>query len=145
MATELQGKLLPLEIDFTGAGTDYDTIVCMQNFDMALDVPLDVQDTDCGQISAPGTAGININVTAIDNLAPTATEGSYKQCFNAALDGDKVKVRVRNPATGSVAQSAAIFAEFDAYLSNVTLQKNTTGPVSFTMTIQSTGTIDATP
>jgi hypothetical protein len=144
MATEMQGKLLPLEIDFAGAATNYDVVVCMQNFDMALDVPLDVQDTDCGQIASPGTGGINISVTAIDDLAPGASQGSYKKCFDAALDGDKVSVRVRNPVVGSVALGTAIYATFSAYISNVTLQKNTTGPVTFTMTIQSTGAIDGT-
>lgn len=144
MSTELQGKLLPLEVDFTGAGSTYKTLICLQNFDYNLDVPIDVQETDCGQISSPGNPGVNVTLTCVEDLAPGGTQASFKEVHDAALAGTKVKVRVQNPVVGAVLLGTRIFSNFDAYFSNVTLNKRTTGPVTFSATLQSSGTIDGT-
>jgi hypothetical protein len=143
--TELQGRLLALEIDFTGAGTTWDSLVCLQNFDNPLDVPIERVDTDCGSIASPGNPTETVNFSAIKNLEPGVSEESYQACYNAAIAGTKVKVRIQNPAVGSVTQGSKIYKMFDAYFSNVTLEKDTNSPISFSGTIESTGTIDTTP
>lgn len=145
MPTELQGKLLLLEVDFTGAGTTFDTIVCLQTFSDSLDVPIERVDTDCGSFASPGNPTEIIEIAAIKDIAPAANTGSYKKVYAAAHAGNKVKVRIQNPVVGSVTLGSQIYKMFDGYFSNVTLEKDTNSPVSWTASLESSGVIDITP
>lgn len=144
MAT-LLGTLVPLEVDFTGVGSTYKTLVCMQNFDAEVSSAIDTQETDCGQINTPGTPGSSVNFTAVCELTPGVSQATYKDCLAAQVANTLVKLRIQNPASGSVALGAAFYLQYDAYFSNVTLQKQTGAVITFTGTINSTGAIDVTP
>lgn len=142
---ELLGTLVPLEVDFTGVGSSYKILVCMQNFDLEVSSAIDTQETDCGQINTPGTPGSTVNFTAVCELVPSGSQATYKDCLAAQVANTKVKVRVQNPASGSVAQGAAFFVAYDAYFSNVILQKQTGTAITFTGTLTSASVIDVTP
>jgi hypothetical protein len=139
---EVVGKLVPLYIDFTGAGTTYKTLVCLQQFDESIDVPIDTQESDCGQKSAPGTPGATINFTAICETEPGINQATLHDCKAAAVAGTRVSVKIENPADGSIGVGEAFRSEYSAYISNVTTQKQTTGVIIFTGTLNSTGPID---
>jgi len=142
--TELQGKLLALEVDFTGAGTTYDTMVCLQNFDSPMEASVEKIDTDCGQVTSVGVPGVTVSATCINDLAPGSNQASFKKCDAALAAGTKVKVRLQNPVVGAVTLGSQVYRVFDAYFSEVTIQKDTNAPMSFTFTLNSTGTIDVT-
>ena len=144
MATELLGKLIPLEIDFTGAGTTYDTIVCAEAFTSDFEGTVDTVDTDCGKITSVGAPGVNVSANFVVDLAPGVNTASFKKCDVAMSASTKVKVRIQNPVVGAVTLGSQIFREFFAYFTKVTLSKDTNGPVKCDITLVSTGTIDIT-
>ena len=140
----LLGKLVPLEIDFTGAGTTYKILVCLESFDSDISAKVDQQETDCGVLAAVGTPGMTVNFTAVCELEPSAGQASFKDCDTAMVAGTKVAVRIQNPVSGSVTLGAQIYRQASAYFANVKLQKETTKNITFTGQLVSTGTIDIT-
>jgi hypothetical protein len=141
--SEQAGRLVPLLLSFDGGAT-YQTLVCLQQFDESLDATIDEQESDCGKISAPGAVGATVNFTAICKTDPEATEVTLQQCKEAIVDGTLIKVKIQNPAAGSVSLGEAIHSIYDAYLSNVTTTKQTSSAITFTGTLNSTGDIDVT-
>ncbi len=144
MATELLGSLIPLEIDFTGAGSAYDTIVCSEAFVSDLEGTVDTVDTDCGKITTVGVPGVNVTANFVADLAPGVNTASIKKCDIAIAGSAKVKVRIQNPVVGVVAIGTQIYRVFDAYFTKVTISKETNGPVRCDIALVSTGTIDIT-
>lgn len=144
MATELLGKLIPLEIDFTGAGSTYDTIVCSEAFTSDFEGTVDTVDTDCGKITSVGTPGVTVSANFVVDLAPLTNTASFKKCDAAMGASTKVAVRIQNPVVGSVTLGTQIYRQFFAYFTKVTLTKDTNGPVKCDITLVSTGTIDIT-
>jgi hypothetical protein len=142
---ELLGTLVPLEVDFTGVGSTYRTLVCLQNFDLEVSSNIDTQETDCGQINTPGIPGSTVNFTAVCEVTPGGSQATYKDCLAAQVANTKVKVRVQNPTVQGASIGTAFFVNYDAYFNNVTLQKQTGAVITFTGTITSTGPIDVTP
>lgn len=139
--SEIAGKLVPLQVDFTGAGTTYKTLVCLQQFDESIEVPVDTQETDCGQKSAPGTPGATVNFTAVCETEPSGSQATLQDCKEAAVNGTKCKVKIESPASGSLSAGDAFYSTYDVYFSNITTQKQTSQAIIFTGTMKSTGTL----
>ena len=144
MSNNLLGSLVPLEIDFTGAGSTYKTLVCMESFDADFTAKVDQQETDCGVISAVGTPGMTVNFTAVCELEPSAGQASFAECDAALAAKTKVLVRIQNPVSGSVTLGAKIYRQASAYFSSVKLQKETTKNIIFSGTLVTTGLVDVT-
>jgi hypothetical protein len=144
--SEIAGKLVPLKISFDGGAT-FKTLVCLQQFDESIDIPIDTQETDCGQVSAPGAPGASVNFTAICQPEPGADQASLNDCKKAAVAGTSVVIEIESPAVGSVAIGAAFYSKYSAYLSNITTVKQTSQAIQFTGTINSTGplTVEKAP
>jgi hypothetical protein len=139
--SEIAGRLVPLLVDFTGAGTSFKTLVCLQQFDESIDVPIDVQETDCGQKSAPGTPGATVNFTAVCETEPTSDQATLQDCKEAAVAGTRCMVKIESPAEGSVSAGDAFYSSYYVYFGNITTQKQTSQTITFTGTMQSTGTL----
>ena len=144
MATELLGKLIPLEIDFTGAGTTWDTIICSEAFTSDFEGTVDTVDTDCGKITSVGAPGVTVTANGVVDLAPGTNQASIKKCDIAMAASTKVMVRIQNPVVGAVTLGSQIFRSFSAYFTKVTINKDTNGPVKFDLSLVSTGAIDIT-
>jgi len=139
--SEVAGRLVPLKVSFDG-GSTFKTLVCLQQFDESIDVPIDTQETDCGQISAPGTPGATVNFQAICETEPSVSQASLNDCKLAAKNGTAVVIQIASPAAGSLTEGEAFFSQYDAYFSNVTMTKQTSQAIQFSGTLSSTGELD---
>jgi hypothetical protein len=140
----LLGSQVPLEIDFTGAGTTYKTLVCLESFECDLSTKVDQQETDCGVISAVGTPVMTINFDCVMELEPITGQASFAECDAALIAKTKVAVRVQNPVSGAVALGAKLYRQASAYFTNVKVSKSTDKTINFSGQLVSTGTIDIT-
>jgi hypothetical protein len=137
--SEVAGRTVPLYLSFDG-GVTYKTLICLQQFDESIDIPIDEQETDCGKVTAPGTAGAVVNFQAICETLPSPTQCSLQDCKVAAVAGTKVWVKFYNPSDGgSVDLGEAFYSNYAAYLSNITTTKQTAQAIAFSGTINSTG------
>jgi hypothetical protein len=139
--SEVAGKLVPLKVSFNG-GSTFKTLVCLQQFDESIDVPIDTQETDCGQIAVPGTPGATVNFQAICETEPSGTQASLNDCKSAAVNGTKVIIKIASPAAGSLTEGQAFFSSYEAYFSNVTMTKQTSQAIQFSGTLSSNGPLD---
>ena len=134
------GRLVPLLLSFD-AGITYKTLICLQQFDEAIDAPIDEQETDCGKVTTPGTIGAIVNFQAICETNPSASQCTLQDCKLAIKAGTLVWVKYQNPADDYVAEGEAFYSNYGAYLSNVTTTKVTAQAIAFSGTINSTGEI----
>ena len=143
MATEMLGKVTLLEVD-TANGTSYKTLVCLEDFELQLQAPVETTDTQCGQFNTVGTPGVTISFNGVANAEPTVSELSYEDVAGCVNSATKCSFRVQNAATGSVSAGAAFYHSFSGYFSSVSLPVSANGVVRFSGEIVSTGTIDLT-
>lgn len=141
---QITGSTQNIDIDFTGAGTTYKTLVCLRSASVNTTANITEEDTNCGRISAPGIAGMSFDFDAICETAPSGSQASYKDCLTAIAAGTKVKVRFQNPVVTGSSAGAAYYHEVEAYFADLTLNQETSAAVNFSGTLTSTGTLDIT-
>jgi len=80
-------------------------------------------------------------------VSPTVSQASYDDCLTAIVGKTKVKVRFQSPVVTGSSLGAAYHHESEAFFTDLTLNQDAAGGayISFSGTIQSTGTLDITP
>lgn len=95
--------------------------------------------------SAVGFPQMTLNFDAICKTDPTAgSEISYNSLLQAFNNKTLVSVRVQNPVVSGSSAGAAYYHQFQGYITSLTFNQATTEFISFSGTIQSTGSIDVT-
>jgi hypothetical protein len=138
-----------VEIDLTGAGTTWRSLVCLRNSSVDTTNDVTQEQTNCGVLSAIGEPSMAINFDAICETA-VVTSGfnatiSYKDLLTVIKDKTLVKVRVQSPVVPASSLGAVYHHEFDAYLTSLTMNQATAEFINFSGTFQSTGVLDIIP
>lgn len=138
-----------VEIDLTGAGTTWRSLVCLRNSSVDTTNDVTQEQTNCGVLSAIGEPSMAINFDAICETAvvPTGVNAtiSYKDLLTVIKDKTLVKVRVQSPVVPASSLGAVYHHEFDAYLTSLTMNQATAEFINFSGTFQSTGLLDIIP
>lgn len=142
---QIQGSVQNIEVDFTGAGSSYKTLVCLRTSSVNTTTSVTDEDTNCGKITSVGIPGMSFDFDAICETAPSGSQASYKDCLTAIANSTKVKVRFQNPTVTGSSIGTVYYHEVEAYFTDLTLNQETSAAINFSGTIQSTGTLDITP
>lgn len=142
---QIQGSVQNIEVDFTGAGSSYKTLVCLRSSSVNTTTSVTDEDTNCGKITSVGIPGMSFDFDAICEVSPSGSQASYKDCLTAITNSTKVKVRFQNPVVTGASTGAAYYHEVEAYFTDLTLNQETSAAINFSGTIQSTGTLDIIP
>jgi hypothetical protein len=134
-----------VEIDVTGAGTVWQSLVCLRNSSVDTTNDVTQEQTNCGVLSAVGEPSMALNFDAICETVVTAGNGgtvSYKALLDAITNKTLIKVRVQSPV--SAGSSAGLFYhhEFSGYLTSLTMNQASAEFINFSGTVQSTGQLD---
>jgi hypothetical protein len=142
---QILGTNQKVEIDVTGAGTTWQSLVCLRNSSVDTTNDVTQEQTNCGVLSAVGEPSMALNFDAICETVVTAGANgtvSYKALLDAITNKTLIKVRVQSPV--SPGSSAGLFYhhEFSAFLTSLTMNQATAEFINFSGTAQSTGTLD---
>jgi hypothetical protein len=142
---QILGTNQKVEIDVTGAGTVWQSLVCLRNSSVDTTNDVTQEQTNCGVLSAVGEPSMALNFDAICETVVTAGNNgtvSYKALLDAIKNKTLVRVRVQSPV--SPGSSAGLFYhhEFSGYLTSLTMNQATAEFINFSGTIQSTGELD---
>lgn len=144
---QIQGSLQNIEIDFTGVGSSYKSLVCLRTSSVNTTTNVNEEETNCGKLTSVGSPGFSFDFDAVCEVAPGVSQASYKDCLSALVASTKVMVRFQNPTVTGSSIGSAYFHECSAYFTDLTLNQDAAGGayINFSGTIQSTGTLDITP
>ena len=143
---QILGTNQKVEIDVTGAGTTWQSLVCLRNSSVDTTNDVTQEQTNCGVLSAVGEPSMALNFDAICETVVVSTGSnrtvSYKALLDAITNKTLIKVRVQSPV--SPGSSAGLFYhhEFSAYLTSLTMNQATAEFINFSGTAQSTGALD---
>jgi hypothetical protein len=140
---QIAGNLQNIEIDVTGAGSAYKTLVCLRTSSVNTTASVSEEETNCGKLTSVGTPGFSFDFDAICESAPGGSSISYKDCLTCINAGTKVKVRFRNPTITGSSVGTVYYHESEAYFTDLTLNQDASGGayINFSGTLQSTGTL----
>ena len=144
---QIQGTLQNIEVDFTGAGSSYKALVCLRTSSVNTTVAVTEDETNCGKLTSVGEPGFSFDFDAVCEVSPSVSQASYDDCLTAIVGKTKVKVRFSSPVVTGSSLGAAYHHECEAYFTDLTLNQDAAGGayISFSGTIQSTGTLDIVP
>jgi hypothetical protein len=142
----IQGSLQNIEIDFTGAATTFKTLVCLRNSSVETTTTVSEEETNCGKLTSVAVPGFTFNFDAICQTAPGGSEASYEDCLSAIANSTEISVRLQNPTVTGSSIGTVYYHAAQAYITSLTLNQDASGGayISFSGTIQSTGTLDIT-
>ena len=143
---QIQGSIQNIEVDFAPTST-YKTLVCLRTSSVNTTVTVTEDETNCGKLTSVGDPGFSFTFDAVCETSPTVSQATYKDCLTAITAKTKVKVRFQNPVVAGSSLGAVYYHEAEAFFTDLTLNQDAAGGayVSFSGTIQSTGTLDVTP
>jgi hypothetical protein len=143
---QIQGSIQNIEVDFAPTST-YKTLVCLRTSSVNTTVTVTEDETNCGKLTSVGEPGFSFTFDAVCETSPTVSQATYKDCLTAITAKTKVKVRFQNPVVTGSSLGAVYYHESEAFFTDLTLNQDAAGGayVSFSGTIQSTGTLDVTP
>jgi hypothetical protein len=143
---QIQGSIQNIEVDFAPTST-YKTLVCLRTSSVNTTVTVTEDETNCGKLTSVGEPGFSFTFDAVCETSPTVSQATYKDCLMAITAKTKVKVRFQNPVVTGSSLGAVYYHESEAFFTDLTLNQDAAGGayVSFSGTIQSTGTLDVTP
>ena len=143
---QIQGSIQNIEVDFAPTST-YKTLVCLRTSSVNTTVTVTEDETNCGKLTSVGEPGFSFTFDAVCETSPTVSQATYKDCLAAITAKTKVKVRFQNPVVTGSSLGAVYYHESEAFFTDLTLNQDAAGGayVSFSGTIQSTGTLDVTP
>ena len=143
---KIQGSTQSVDIDVTGAATDWDSLICLRTSSVNGTTDSTVEQTNCGTFTSIGKPNMTVDFDAICETAPTAgTQISYSAMLTAFKNNTEISVRVQNPVVSGSSAGAAYYHEFQGYVTALTLNQSTTEFINFSGTIQSNGTIEIAP
>jgi hypothetical protein len=143
---QIQGSIQNIEVDFAPTST-YKALVCLRTSSVNTTVAVTEDETNCGKLTSVGEPGFSFTFDAVCETSPTVSQATYKDCLTAITAKTKVKVRFQNPVVTGSSLGAVYYHEAEAFFTDLTLNQDAAGGayVSFSGTIQSTGTLDVTP
>jgi hypothetical protein len=142
---QILGTNQKVEIDVTGAGTTWQSLVCLRNSSVDTTNDVTQEQTNCGVLSAVGEPSMALNFDAICETVVTAGANgtvSYKALLDAIKNKTLVRVRVQSPVSSGSSAGAFYHHEFSGYLTSLTMNQATAEFINFSGTIQSTGELD---
>jgi len=138
----IQSTLVPLELSFNN-GSTYQTLVCLNQYNMPLSKATNVTETFCGTEVGLGSETFNPNGTAVCSTNPTSSQVTYNRLLTAWKNEETVLFRCQYPGTGSI--GVHFYHQGSAYVTDLELQFQTSQVIQFTFTLTGIGTIDITP
>jgi len=143
---QIQGSVQNIEID-TAAGTNYKTLVCLRTSSVNTTLSVTEDETNCGKLTSVGDPGFSFSFDAVCEVAPSASQVTYKDLLTASVNKTKITVRFQNPTVTGASVGTVYYHQCEAYVTDLVLNQDAAGGayVNFSGTIQSTGTLDITP
>lgn len=138
----IQSTNVPLELSFNG-GVDWLVLVCLTQYNIPVDKPVNVVETFCGPETGLGSTTFNPTGTAVAKLDPDTNQVTLQQMLTTLEAETLIKFRVRYPGTGSIGN--AIFMSGDCYVTNIDGQFVAGQTVQFNFTLTGNGKLDTTP
>jgi len=140
------GTAQNIEVDFAPTSS-YKTLICLRTSSVNTTLTVNEDETNCGKLTSVGEPGFTFDFDAVCETTQTGSQASYDDCLSAIVNKTKVKVRYQNPVVTGSSIGTVYHHECDAYFTSLTLNQDAAGGayISFSGTIQSTGTLDITP
>lgn len=141
---QLQSVDFPIELttDLTGA-TGWKVLVCLTDYQIPVDVPINTSDTFCGQAVGRGVPTFNPSGNAVYEASPTSNQVTYDQMLAWEVNGTELLFRVRKVSGGSVGN--APFISGVCTVTNTTINATAGSPLGFAFTLTGQGVIDLVP
>ena len=140
---QIQGSIQNIDIDTTGSGSSYKTLVCLRTSSVNTTTTVNEDETNCGKLTSVGTPGFSFDFDAVCEVSPTVSQVTYVDLLAAIKNSTLIKVRYRNPTVIGGSVGTVYYHECSAYVTDLTLNQDAAGGayMNFSGTIQSTGTI----
>lgn len=140
---QIQGSIQNIDIDVTGTGSSYKTLVCLRTSSVNTTTSVNEDETNCGKLTSVGIPGFSFDFDAVCETAPTVSQVTYSSLLSAIKNGTQIKVRFQNPTVTGSSTGTVYYHEASAYVTDLTLNQDAAGGayMNFSGTIQSTGTI----
>lgn len=123
---------------YSPTNSNFKTLVCESDSTFTQSHDITTEDTKCGLLKSIGNADNSIDVNAVTNTEPGATEGSWAAIMALSNAKTKVWVEYGDP-------NEEIFIKGQGWFSEVSTQ-NTSGETSkFSFTFTFDGDVDDTP
>jgi Flp pilus assembly protein TadG len=139
---QLQSSLQYLEIDFTGAATTYEKMVCLNTFTDSGTTDVTEETTNCGVLTSVAAPKITITGEGVVEYTPDSGYASYSDVNTAFANRTQISVRIQNPVVTGSSLGAYNYETFQGYITQREFIADMTTYVKFSFQIQSTGTID---
>ena len=141
---QFAGSLQDLEISFD-AGSTYLTLVCTRTVAVNTSSESSKEVTNCGPITTIGDAEFSFDFDAICEVSPTVAQCTYGDLLDAKVNKTLLYVKMASPLVNGSSTGAAYYHGCTAYVTELTLNGGAgENFVSFSGTIESTGTVDIT-
>ena len=137
---QVLGQNQLLEVDVTGAGTTYKTMVCLSTSSVSVDMQTSDEYTNCGLLTATSPIKVTFSFDAVCETAPSVSQVSYQSLLDAMAASTLIKIRFQNPAVTGSSIGTAYKHECSAYITKLDMKQSSKELIKFTGTITSTGT-----
>jgi hypothetical protein len=143
---QISGSVQDIEIDFTGAASTWKVLVCLKSSGVQTSSSVAEEETNCGVLTSVSVPKFIFSFDAICEVAPSGSQASYEDCLAAIVGSDEVSVRFQNPTVTGSSVGTFYYHKAQAYFTDLNLTQDAAagGYVSFSGTLQSTGTLDIT-
>jgi len=143
---QILGTNQKVEIDFSNAGTTWESLICLRNSSVDTSTDVTSEQTNCGVLSAVGEPSMALNFDAICETAPNTIapnlQVSYKKILDASVNKTLIRVRVSSPVQTGSSMGLFYHHEFSGYVTSLTFNQASGEFINFSGTIQSTGSLD---
>lgn len=139
---QFAGSLQDLEVSFD-SGVTFKTLVCTRTVSVSVSSESSKEVTNCGPITTIGDAEFSFDFDAICEVSPSGSQCTYGDLLDAKVNKTLLVVKLASPLVSGSSIGAAYYHECDAYVTELTLNGGAgENFVSFSGTIESTGTVD---
>jgi len=142
---QILGTNQKVEIDVTGAGTVWQSLVCLRNSSVDTTNDVTSEQTNCGVLTAVGEPSMALNFDAICETVVTAGNNgtvSYKALLDAVTNKTLIRVRLSSPVQTGSSMGLFYHHEFSGYITSLTMNQASGEFINFSGTVQSTGLLD---
>jgi hypothetical protein len=141
---QFSGSAQDLLISFDGGAT-FKTLVCTRTVSVNTSSESSKEVTNCGPITTIGDAEFSFDFDAICEVSPTVAQCTYGDLLEAKVNKTELVAELSSPLVTGSSTGAAYHHECNAYVTELTLNGGAgENFVSFSGTIESTGTVDIT-
>jgi hypothetical protein len=143
---QILGTNQKVEIDVTGLGTTWESLVCLRNSSVDTTNDVTSEQTNCGVLTAVGEPSMALNFDAICETVVVSTgvnrTVSYKALLDAITNKTLIRVRLSSPVQTGSSMGLFYHHEFSGYITSLTLNQASGEFINFSGTVQSTGLLD---